>query len=361
MNKYSSKNHNKPQTNMKGFANYLLKKPKPNSIESPNVNFQTISSFYLKQKINSIQSKHGLTNSMANIGVIKALNQSKPYLNHSSSKSRKSDLCITKPLSNPNSSVVNEKTKKYFESSMNILNNLKEEKQGKNSLIKGLKNNLNKNKMKLKQILKTNVSQDYSIINENLETSPNNRAILHNQNPNQNKSQNHNQCRDHKYNTLSNVLSIQLQQNETKKHFKTNSLYIDTGKDNEYIPKAFRSNNNHNSNFFSSSRVNCVGNSNNNNNTDTTSNNNNCLLSFNESNSLGKIMAKLTNANTAFNSKTKKYNFIKTAFEELIALYPIDHQDVLTKIEGMYHEMVFDFAKDNKKRKEENETNAESK
>lgn len=363
MYRYNSKNQINSQAAKKSIANCLLKQPNPkpnenlNSIESsPSANFQTISAFYLKQKHKSIQTKHNnLTNPMINIGLIKSLNQG-PYLNHSTSK-------ILKPLSNSNASLINDEALKFSESSMNLFNYNFKEVNAKDTLDQGLKNNFKQSKIKLKQILTTNASPDCSIIKENSETSPNNKAV----------NQKQNQTQNQKYNTLSNALSIQLQKNKARKHHKTNSLYIATRKDNEYILRAFNSgSNNYNSNklqYHSSSRVDCIGNSNSNSNNsksnnDTDMNNNQnsqVLLPLSESKSLGKIMHKLNKDYSSFGSKARKYNFIKTIFEELIARYPLNQQDAFKKIIIAYHEIVNSYSKDNRKLKEVSEMNDKSK
>lgn len=73
-------------------------------------------------------------------------------------------------------------------------------------------------------------------------------------------------------------------------------------------------------------------------------------------NSLNEIEKKFDKEINSTTSKSKKYNILKGLFEEAIKLFPQNQQNILLKFLMGYHEIVYDYAKENKKLKEINET-----
>lgn len=73
-------------------------------------------------------------------------------------------------------------------------------------------------------------------------------------------------------------------------------------------------------------------------------------------NSLNEIEKKFDKEINSTTSKSKKYNILKGLFEEAIKLFPQNEQNILLKFLMGYHEIVYDYAKENKKLKEINET-----
>ena len=73
-------------------------------------------------------------------------------------------------------------------------------------------------------------------------------------------------------------------------------------------------------------------------------------------NCLNEIEKKFDKEVSSATSKSKKYNIIKGLFEDAIKFFPQSEQNILFKFLMGYHEIVYDYAKENKKLKEINET-----
>lgn len=92
------------------------------------------------------------------------------------------------------------------------------------------------------------------------------------------------------------------------------------------------------------------------NNLDSIHNSSNGSIHLPSPKALSNLEEKLRNAITSptFTSKSKQYNITKSIFEELILLYPIEHQIIMSKILSAYHQVIFLFSKENKELKETN-------